>query len=180
MPLGKEVKVMQCEYGRVSGNTPQYTQAIYHDSQSVFTSFFFFSPSPVQPRHDLCFPVKKADLHMLVSVQGKRQSGALTPGLLTPKGSGCPQDRSCLWSTLLGNTEVTERISRCRNATRDKGCIGGQVPLGLASVICPPSVVLRFHLCDPRGATATKRGSRAGVLCVHAPTPPEPQHLHPA
>lgn len=171
---------MQCEYGRVSGNTPQYTQAIYHDSQSVFTSFFFFSPSPVQPRHDLCFPVKKADLHMLVSVQGKRQSGALTPGLLTPKGSGCPQDRSCLWSTLLGNTEVTERISRCRNATRDKGCIGGQVPLGLASVICPPSVVLRFHLCDPRGATATKRGSRAGVLCVHAPTPPEPQHLHSA
>lgn len=30
MPLGKEVKVMQCECGRASSNTPEYTQVTYN------------------------------------------------------------------------------------------------------------------------------------------------------
>ncbi|XP_047550566.1 retinitis pigmentosa 9 protein isoform X3 [Lutra lutra] len=34
MPLGKEVKVMQCEYRRVASNTPPYTQVIHHYLQS--------------------------------------------------------------------------------------------------------------------------------------------------
>lgn len=35
MPLGKEVKVMQCECGRASSNTPEYTQVTYHNLQSA-------------------------------------------------------------------------------------------------------------------------------------------------
>lgn len=35
MPLGKEVKVMQCECGRASSNMPEYTQVTYHNLQNA-------------------------------------------------------------------------------------------------------------------------------------------------
>lgn len=58
-----------------------------------------------------------------------------------------------------------------RDAMGDKGCNGGQVPLGPASVSHPPSVALRFYPCNLRGAWGTEGGSGTG-RAVHAHPPP--------
>ena len=67
------------------------------------------------------------------------------------------------------NIPATERVFRGSSAVGDRGCIGQQAPLGLASVSHPPSVVLRFIL---RGATGHRGWVWDGQSSACAPAPP--------